>query len=58
LAALAASISGTKRSRLSAMEQLMFFCEKASLAAANTATSSTSACRAASKPFRFGVSAA
>jgi len=36
----------------------MFFCEKASLAAANTATSFTPASMAASKPFRLGVSAA
>ncbi|MNF13326.1 hypothetical protein D3C80_2151280 [compost metagenome] len=55
---LAASINGTKRSRLSAIEQLMFFCEKASEAAANTATSFTPLSSAASKPFMFGVSAA
>jgi hypothetical protein len=46
-----------KRSRLSAMEQLMFFCEKASEAAANIATSLTPASMAASKPLRFGVRA-
>ncbi|MCY1243802.1 hypothetical protein D9M72_568360 [compost metagenome] len=56
--ALAASITGTKRARLSAMEQLMFFCEKDSDAAANTATSFTPDSRAASKPFRFGARAA
>jgi len=54
----AASIKGAKRARLSAMEQLMFFCEKASEAAPNTATSFTPASMAASRPFMFGVSAA
>ncbi|MCY1466166.1 hypothetical protein D9M71_844240 [compost metagenome] len=49
---------GTKRSRLSLIEQLMFFCENASEAAANTATSSTFDSSAASKPFMFGASAA
>ncbi len=36
----------------------MFFCEKASEAAPNTATSFTPASAAASRPFMFGVSAA
>ena len=40
----------------SAIEQLMFFLEKASEAAANTATWSAPAASAASKPCRFGVS--
>jgi len=53
----AASISGAKRARLSSIEQLMFFCEKASDAAANTATSLTPAAMAASRPLRFGASA-
>jgi hypothetical protein len=52
----AASMTGRKRSRLSAMEQLMFFCEKASEAAAKTAISSTPAASACSKPFRLGTS--
>ena len=34
----------------------MFFCENASEAAPNIATSVAPAARAASKPFRFGVS--
>src|SRR5215213_8876965 len=38
------------------MLQLIFFFEKDSEAAANTATSVAPAARAASKPFRFGVS--
>jgi hypothetical protein len=47
---------GRKRSSESAIEQLMFFFEKASEAAPNTATSVAPAARAASYPFRFGVS--
>jgi hypothetical protein len=39
------------------MEQLMFFCENASDAAAKMATSSAPAATARSKPCRFGVSA-
>ncbi|MCY1442549.1 hypothetical protein D9M71_589240 [compost metagenome] len=49
---------GTKRCRLSLIEQLMLRWEKASDAAANTATSFTPAARASSKPRRFGASAA
>ena len=51
-AARAASTTGAKRSRLSAIEQLMFFCEKISEAAPNTATSSAPAASAASKPLQ------
>ena len=47
---------GRKRSSDSAIEQLMFFFENASEAAPKTATSVAPAARAASKPFRFGVS--
>jgi hypothetical protein len=47
---------GRKRSSDSAIEQLMFFCEKDSEAAPNTATSFAPAASAASKPFRLGVS--
>jgi hypothetical protein len=58
--ARAASTTGAKRSMLSAMEQLMFFWLKASLAAANTTISSGQKARAgataASKPFMLGVS--
>jgi len=38
------------------MLQLMFFLLKVSVAAANTAISSTPAARAASKPFMLGTS--
>ena len=38
------------------MEQLMFFLEKDSEAAAKTATSCTPAASAPSSPFRFGTS--
>ncbi|EWS64544.1 hypothetical protein Y695_02210 [Hydrogenophaga sp. T4] len=41
---------------LSAMEQLMFFWLKASLAAPNTTISSGRSSSAASKPLRLGVS--
>ena len=51
-------ISGSKRAMLSAMLQLMFFCENASLAAPNTTTSSALAASAPSKPFMLGVSTA
>ena len=58
--ARAAATTGAKRSMLSAIEQLMFFWLKASLAAPNTTISSghwlRGAAMAASKPFRFGVS--
>ena len=47
---------GSKRFRLSAMEQLMFFWEKASEAAPKMATSVAPASTAESKPFRLGVS--
>src|SRR5258706_9196431 len=53
---LAASTTGWNRSSDSAIEQLMFFFEKASEAAPNTATSVAPAARAASKPLRLGVS--
>jgi hypothetical protein len=53
--ALAAATTGAKRSRLSAIEQLMFFLLNVSVAAPNTATSSAPASRAASKPFMFGT---
>src|SRR3990172_1004598 len=43
------------RSKLSAIEQLVFFCENDSDAAPNTATSCAPAATAASKPFMFGV---
>jgi hypothetical protein len=56
----AAATTGAKRSMLSAMEQLMFFWLKASLAAPNTTISSGHSSRgaamAASKPFMLGVS--
>jgi hypothetical protein len=55
-AAFAASTMGRKRSSDSAIEQLMFFCEKDSEAAPNTATSLAPAASAASKPFMLGVS--
>jgi hypothetical protein len=48
--------TGAKRSMLSAMEQLMFFWLKASLAAPNTTISSGRSSTAASKPLRLGVS--
>jgi hypothetical protein len=54
--AFAASVTGRARSRLSAIEQLMFLFENASDAATNTATSSQPAASAASNPFMFGVS--
>jgi hypothetical protein len=47
----AASQTGRKRSKLSSMEQLMFFWLNASEAAPKTATSSTPADTAASKPY-------
>ena len=50
-----ASQTGANRSRLAAMVQFMFFCEKVSDAAANRAISSTSAARALSRPFMFGT---
>ena len=52
----AAANTGVKRSRLSAIEQLMFFCENVSEAAAKTATSVAPAATAASKPRRLGTS--
>ena len=55
-ASRAARATGAKRSIDSAIEQLMFFCENASLAAPNTTTSSAFAASAPSKPFMFGVS--
>ena len=58
--ARAASATGAKRSMLSAMEQLMFFWLKASLAAPKTTISSGHSSRgadsAASRPFMLGVS--
>ena len=54
-AARAACTTGAKRSMLSAIEQLMFFWLKASLAAPNTTISSGLDNKAASKPFMFGV---
>jgi uncharacterized membrane protein (UPF0136 family) len=53
---LAAAATGSKRAIDSAIEQLMFFCEKASLAAPKITTSSAPAAAAPSKPFMFGVS--
>ena len=47
---------GLNLSSDSAIEQLMFFCENASEAAAKTATSVAPAARADSKPLRFGAS--
>ena len=55
-AACAAATTGRKRSTLSAMLQLMLRWLKASVAAANTTTSSGRDGSAASRPFRFGVS--
>jgi len=55
-ASRAASATGRKRSSDSAIEQLMFLRENASEAAPKTATSVAPAARAASKPFRLGVS--
>ncbi|MNL76287.1 hypothetical protein D3C87_2022310 [compost metagenome] len=49
---------GTKRARLSLIEQLMLRWENASDAAANTATSLTPAATASSNPRRLGASAA
>ncbi len=54
-AAFAALKTGRKRSKLSAMEQWMFFSEKVSDAAAKTATSVAPAATAASKPCVFGT---
>ncbi len=54
-ASRAAFATGAKRSIDSAIEQLMFFREKASLAAPKTTTSSAPAASAPSNPFRFGV---
>ena len=48
--------TGANRSMLSAMLQLMFFCENASLAAPKITISSAFASSAPSKPRRFGVS--
>jgi hypothetical protein len=53
----AVAMTGSKRARLSAMEQFVFFCENDSEAAANTATSRDPAASAASNPFMFGTSA-
>ena len=53
--AFAAAHTGANRSRLSEMEQLMFFRENVSDAAANTATSPAPAATAASKPFMLGT---
>ena len=53
----AASITAAKRSMLSSMEQLMFFCENVSEAAPKTAISSTPAARAAWNPCMLGTSA-
>ena len=55
-ASRAARATGAKRSIDSAIEQLMFFCENASLAAAKTTTSSASPASAPSNPFMFGTS--
>ena len=52
----AAATTGWKRSIDSAIEQLMFFCENASLAAPKTTISSAGAASAPSKPFMFGTS--
>ena len=52
----AASTTGAKRARLSAIEQLMFLRLKVSVAAPNTAISSAPAARAASKPRMLGTS--
>ncbi|MNL84158.1 hypothetical protein D3C87_2120360 [compost metagenome] len=52
---LAVSMRGRKRSRLSAIEQLIFFWLKLSDAEAKIATSSARAVMAISKPFRLGV---
>ncbi len=53
---LAARATGLNRSMLSAMLQLMFRCENASLAAPKMTTSSARAASAPSKPLRFGAS--
>ena len=55
-ASFAAFATGSKRSMLSAMLQLMFFCENASLAAPKITISSAFASSAPSKPRMFGVS--
>ena len=52
----ACSVTGRKRSIDSSIEQLMFLCENASLAAANTTISSALAASAPSMPFAFGTS--
>src|SRR4051812_15180104 len=49
-------VTGKNLSKDSAIEQLIFFCENDSEAAAKTATSVAPAARAASNPLRFGVS--
>jgi DNA-binding LytR/AlgR family response regulator len=54
---LAAFATASKRAIDSAIEQLMFFCEKASEAEPKITTSSAFAASAASKPCMFGVSA-
>lgn len=55
-ACLAAAATGSKRAMDSAIEQLMFFCENASLAAPKITISSARAARAPSSPFMLGVS--
>ena len=55
-ALVAAAATGRKRSIDSAMLQLMFRCENASLAAPKTTTSSAFAASARSKPCMFGTS--
>ncbi|MCY1375417.1 hypothetical protein D9M69_628300 [compost metagenome] len=55
-ASRAACTTGSKRAMDSAIEQLMFFCEKASLAAPKITISSAPAASAPSKPFMLGVS--
>src|SRR3954464_4974367 len=55
--ALAACATGAKRAIDSAIEQLMFFCEKASEAEPKITTSPALAASAASKPCMFGVRA-
>ena len=52
----AALQTGSKRSKDSAIEQLVLRLEKDSVAAPNTAISSTPAAIAASRPFMFGTS--
>ncbi len=52
----AAAATGTSRSRLPSIEQLVLRLENVSDAAANIAISATSAVLAASSPCRFGTS--